>query len=472
MFYNNTIFGFFASNAATYGTLYIGPTSQTIYRDFVGSLALNGLPPFRKGPNFNISRPGPATYFNNLCAIDYQARNTPRFEYGPDGIYRGLLIESTRTNQIPYSSNFQNTNTWSVLVSTDGPGAVLLSSQVLAPDNINTATLLSGLPAVGFRAISFNSFVTETNALISRSIFIKQNIGRYVFFCGSNPAEEGGNVDLVIRIFDFDTKQFVEWGPGGLWGNAVPGYPNYDTQVQILPNDWIRISVADEDTNDNLNKLTIGTAGASGWESGFYTDQDNIGSFYIWGAQYERGNTPSSYIPTNGVSVTRPADSITMPRLSGYYNPLESSFYIKGSRRDVLEGDNTFGAFVQSIDGSSFWELYGRAVGDVPIGQGFNASYNLSSFEILETETPQPNTVYTLIGSLSTDFTSMSAYYAQNQTFTNLSSVSGIAPNLRSTTLRLGQRFNTNYLNGHIQELGYWPAYIPFSELSAYIYSE
>ena len=466
MFYNNTIFGLFASNATTYGTLYTGPTSQTIYRDFVGGPVLNGIFPYRKGPNFDITRNGPATYFNSLCAIVYAGINIPRFEYGPDGVYQGLLIEGTRTNQIPYSSNFQEIGTWSVSTSTNGPGVTLLSSQVLAPDNTSTATLLSGLPACGFRLISFNTNVVETSALISRSIFIKQNVGRYVFFCGSNPAQDNGFQQQVIRIFDFDTKQFVEWGPGGLWGNGIPGYPNYDTPVQILPNNWIRISVADEDSNDNLNKLTIGTAGASGWESGFYTDQSNIGSFYIWGAQYEIGNTPSSYIPTNGLRVIRPPDSITMTRLSGYYNPLESSFYIRGSRLDVLERDNTFGAFVQSVNGDSYWELYGTSV-----SQGFNANYNLSSFKVLQTQPPLPNTQYTLIGALSTNFTSMSAYYAQNQTFTNLSSVSGIAPNLRSTTLRLGQRFNNNYLNGHIQELGYWPTYITFNQLSAYIYS-
>jgi hypothetical protein len=47
-------------------------------------------------------------------------------------------------------------------------------------------------------------------------------------------------------------------------------------------------------------------------------------------------------------------------------------------------------------------------------------------------------------------------------------SVVGLDP--KPTTLRLGQQFNSQYLNGHILEFGYWPAYIPFSTLSAIIY--
>lgn len=472
MFNNNTAFGYFASNA-NFNTVYTGPTSQTIYRDFSTEELNSTNPNYRIGPDFKFLRLGQGSYYTSTSAIAYENTNVPRFDYGPDGVYRGLLIEETRANIIPYSTDFKQTGTWSVLTSTDGPGVTLLTSTQLAPDNISYATLLSANPVRGFRAINYNSGIYGTalsSTNYTRSIFIKKNIGRYAFLCISNPAEPTGfQGGATMRTFDFDTKQFVVFGDGGSLGNSYPLYPDFDMPVQVLPNDWIRIGVFDVPTNANKSKLTVGTAAASGWETTMYTPgQQDIGSFYIWGAQYERGLLPSSYIPTSGTQVSRPADSVTMTRITGY-NPLQGSLFIKGSRPNVLSADNTYGAFVQGGDPDTYWELYGLTNGIEPSGQGIHFNYNTGTFNILQTVTPIADTSYTLVGAISTNLIDTRAYYAQDNTFVNEILAPGVIPTRRSATFRLGQRFNNYYLNGHIKELGYWPAYVPFSALSALI---
>ena len=479
-FNSNTVFGQFAGSSRSYQALYTGPTAQNIFRDFIGDPILNsGNTEYRKGPEFRFERPGPATFYNSLCTISYISSNTPRFEYSPNGTYQGLLIEGTTANELKYSSDFTNTETWTVLTSTDGPGVTLTSTTaVSAPDGTLTATLLSGNPAIGFRAICSTNNNVNAQIETTRTIFIKQDQGRYAFFCAGNPVSISLTNDsyrLETRIFDFENKQFVQFPEGGVLDTVY----NSRLYAEPLPHGWFRIGVSREPSNNNTNKLCIGTAATSAWESAFYTDTDNTNSFYIWGAQYETGNFYSSYIPTSGNSVTRPGDNITMTRLSGVYNPKESSFYVIGKRNSVFM-PGTFGSFVQGVN--QYWEL---ASNDVSVpdplsgvkrrsqrAQGLFYSYQLSTQSICLTSTNYiSNTPYTLMGGVSTDFVLSNLYFAQDNTFVGQITNTTISPDgPYSTSLRLGRRGNSSeYLNGHIQKLGYWPTYLPFKTLSALI---
>lgn len=482
-FNSNTIFGLFAGSSRSYQALYTGPTSQNIFRDFIGDPILNsGDSLYRKGPEFKFERPGPATFYNSLCTLSYAFNNIPRFEYSPNGTFQGLLIEGTTANELKYSSDFTNTDTWTVLTSTDGFGVTLTpTTAVSAPDGTLTATLLSGNPAIGFRAICTNNNIISEEIPYTRTIFIKQNEGRYAFFCAGNPISLGlpqEDLDLqsyrvATRIFDFENKQFVQFPEGGVMDTPY----NDRIYVEVLPHGWFRIGTTRTPSNESTKDLCIGTAATSAWESALYTNPNDIGSFYIWGAQHEIGDFYSSYIPTSGDRVIRPGDRATMTRLSGYYNPKESSFYIKGKRNSIFM-PGTFGSFVQDTD--QYWEL---ASNDITIdesdpnkrqqrAQGLFYTYEASTSSINLTALKLvPNISYTLIGAVSTDFNLSNLYYAQDSTFVDQITGTTLSPTSPySTSFRLGRRGNNSqYLNGHIQQLGYWPSYITFNTLSALI---
>jgi hypothetical protein len=464
MYNNNTVFGHYASSNLLFEALYSGLTSQNLYRDFVGEKALNGInPQFRRGPDLKITRNSTATFYNSAGIINYTTANIPRFEYGPDGVYRGLLIEEARENRIAYSQDFSaglgQPGGWFTT------GVTLLPSTGLAPDNTNTATLVSASPLSGFRGIRHQPNFTS-DVLHSRSIFIKQNVGRYVAFSIANPADSFQV--QTIRVFDFQTKNWTPFAAGGLLGDADPTTNAYELPIELLPNDWIKIGIVNEPTNENANKFYIGTARTSAWQDIRYTNTQNIESFYIWGGQYEQGDYPSSYIPTVGLPRARAADNIVTFPLSAIYNHKESSFFIKGSRLETrLQG--SFGSFAQG--GSQYFELAGADPVFGFTSQGAILKYNLDTAQALLSSPPnQSDTTYTLIGSMSSNlFNFTRFYYAQDTTFVQEATSSG-APPVLATRFRLGQTFNNNFLNGHIQEFGYWPVYLPFPVLSSLIY--
>jgi hypothetical protein len=556
-FNNNLIFGYFASSGGISESLFQGTTAQSIYRDFVTSPLLNGVAPTRIGPDLKLTRPDPGSYYNSNGIIIYALSGQPRFDYSPNGTYRGLLIEDTKANSLRYSTDFTKTVTWNIPVSTDGAGITLTSvATVSAPDNSLTVTLLSARPAVGFRAI-VGTPISTNPGYTTRSVFIKQDQGRYVLIGAIDPAQNpatygGGN----LQVFDFETENFVSFPEGGSLGEESQDW----LYVEKHPNGWYRIGASRNASSVPISKLYIGTALTSSWSSGFYTNTNNRDSFYIWGAQIENGTHISSYIPTSGAAVTRAADNIATTRLSAFnvYNIQQSTFFVKGSRLNTfLPG--SFASFAQNDN--NYWSLAAKttipgAIGTFrsTIGQGIYVDYVPNTdFLALTSVNPVSNTPYTLIGSLSSNFQTTLFYYAQDQTLVSTyplsteyqtwnlitttedisSSIPGswsiyngpnneeyftiIANNIvqqvssyninandriltftsvtslpigtaisgvqlvkeynspvgldpKPTTFRLGQQFNTNYLNGHIQEFGYWPTYIPFNTLSAILY--
>ena len=56
-----------------------------------------------------FTRDSLGTYTDDMGIVKYASNNTPRFDHDPTtGESLGLLIEESRTNQFPYSSEFDN----------------------------------------------------------------------------------------------------------------------------------------------------------------------------------------------------------------------------------------------------------------------------------------------------------------------------------------------------------------------------
>ena len=136
---------------------------------------------------------------------------------------------------------------------------ILIESGYLAPDGTNTAYKVT-VNSTGFCALY--STLNITGITISTSFYVKSDIIGKSF---------------SIRVGD-NSIQYTSTTEWSRFGNTF---------------------LADNNVTGFIANDIVGTV------------------FYIWGAQFEQASTTTSYIPTNGTTVTRLADNITVPTPAG-----------------------------------------------------------------------------------------------------------------------------------------------------------
>ena len=99
--------------------------------------------------------------------------------------------------------------------------------------------------------------------------------------------------------------------------------------IESMGNGWWRCSMtyASEKTNPYATVRLINAMDAPLLNSFL---GDGTSGVYVWGSQYEVGSTPSSYIPTSGSTVTRAADTLTVPAANLPYSSTNMSIQIDG----------------------------------------------------------------------------------------------------------------------------------------------
>ena len=183
------------------------------------------------------------------------AVNTPRFED------EGLLIEGESQNELANSGSGLGVRGWAVnapIISRDSDNAI-------APDGTMTATrIITGRSGGGvFRGGELEENTTQTVSVWMRG-------------------EAGGE---RVRI-----------GSGS-------GAINETYQSVTLTNEWVRYSFTiDASFLESSRSIAIYQLGSS----------TRI-VFFVWGYQVEEQNFLSSYIPTTGTALARPADVLTLP---------------------------------------------------------------------------------------------------------------------------------------------------------------
>jgi len=256
----------------------------------------------RKGPRPNFTRAQAtstgSTYVGSDGLIKYAAANEPRFDHDATGASKGLLIEESRINYIAQSENFANA--WwlkSVL------GIVSLNKELTIPD-----------PAGGF-----NSTRVEVNAGFS---IYRDPI--------SSVPDGTRSVSIFARAVTGGLNSIA------LLGTGATVRINLATGAVIANIGTVAASLKVERFGG------IGADGFNWWRISYATTTTSVGGFYIepvgtvsgaatafliFGAQYEVGAFPTSYIPTATTSLTRSADvcSITGADFASFHNPNEFS---------------------------------------------------------------------------------------------------------------------------------------------------
>ena len=212
----------------------------------------------------------------------------------------GLLVEDARTNMKQYSQTYTGIR-WSVFGA-----SVITDNAAVAPDGTTTAGKIAETTTTNSFAISGDSsdaFITGTQ-IGTLSVFLKQGTQRYawigLFGSDSTPDRIG-----VIAV-DLQTGTITDTSGSS---NTV----DFATTVETYGNGWYRFSIT-----QTLEQFVLGVyvgclnTGTPTYSTGFPNGYaGNAANYvYVWGAQFEIGGFPSSYIPTTSAAATRAADNI------------------------------------------------------------------------------------------------------------------------------------------------------------------
>ena len=337
--------------------------------------------------------------------LTYHPNDVPRIEYNTDGTAKGLLVEEARTNLITYS---EFTGGWA------GKTQITLS-----PNSVTSPT------------------GNQDGALVTSS-----GIDPYAF-----------NFTSVSAGNDYT---FTVWLKGV--GNTVGRAP----KVWMLNNSATMTSVV-ADTTPLSSEWQRYTATATCTVSGTTLariDFDNSGlsvsgeQVQVFGAQFEAGSFPTSYIKTTGATATRSADIASIPVADFGYNYT-----------------NTVGTFL--VDWNTFSTGTGRvfvatslssATGNRAVDMNFDISS--SRFDVYSNHTG--GDLYQL-GAPSSVGNKVAAAMKENNSAAVLNggtvkTDTATGTPITATHFHFGL-YGSSYLNGHIKSIKYYPRRLTNAQL-------
>lgn len=382
----------------------------TTYDTWAGFLSASGA---------TFSRAGTATYYDNSGVLQSAAANQPRFDHNPSThAVTGLLIEDSSTNLLLQSQQFTITP-WG------NNGVTVTPNAITAPDGTMTGANFAVNASGGSRSVS-QGLTAATNYVAT--VWLRANtatsaaVGLYDAggTLWGNPSS--GSTAVILS------------GPGTLAPYIAGGALWHVNSLSTTQ--WTRVAVFRATTSSRFFVYPKLVAQAIG---------DSVD---IWGAQVESGYFPTSYIPTTTATVTRPADTLTLPTAS-WFNATVGTLaaeavipYLSGIKYPgvVSFNDGTVNNAIEC--------LVNDATGDTRSANIYNAGVLMFM---------SARSAYTAGAALkcSLGYASGNIRAAIDGVLGTLDTTSSI-PTL--TTLNIGTNRGTHHLNGWVKSISYFPA--------------
>ena len=361
----------------------------------------------------------PRTYIPTTSAAVYG----PRLDYDPVTTEpKGLLIEESRQNVMTYSEQFDN--------------AVWIKSGILAFGSGSVANAITAPDGT----LSADKIVESTTASVSHGLLYSYSpiAGTVYTFSLYAKAAERPFVQLAVAFGAQTSNAYFNLSAGAL-GTVTGG----TASIQNVGNGWYRCVFTLTAANSTVGYWVIRTASADNTIT--YTS-DGVSGLYVWGAQLEVGASfVTSYIPTSSASVTRNADvaTVTGSNFSTPWSAVNGTFLTTfdtpaSGTRPVLNVDNNTANNQIQIYTSSTAATYSVSDGGVTQATIALGTVNSTSAYTIAAEYKANDFSAAMGGVLGTP------------------DVSGTVPTV--DRLRIGADVASNYLNGHVAKIQYWPA--------------
>lgn len=399
-------------------------TWPSLTLDFANSKTLD--------PRVIFTRASTGTYVGADGLIKYASADQARFDHNPvTGESLGLLIEQEGNN---YFANSQTLSDWTI-----SNASLTSTNETLSPDGNNNALKLT---ATG-------SGVIQHNVIRSTGI---NNYNLSTFSVWLKTASGNGNFQMSIGNVVYP-------------GNASTGYlAVYDASVEEYPNGWFRFSVR-RDWSTATGGVTLGIHLNANSGNGGYgviatqSFEQSGEALYIWGAQWENNqvsHVTTTYIPTNGSTVTRVAERLNATPLLSAINTSQVGHTFVIDYDHILTNYYRALFYMGGTDGIEAW--YGVSSSNLT----FNHRKPLAT--VVGTTLSNVPSSRTILGmSISEDNVSVTRD-GLTPVVNTTATITGVSNNFNYWTIG-STTYSTEHLNSTIRSLKYYPFKVTDSQL-------
>lgn len=380
-----------------------------------------------------FTRASTATFVGSNGLIQSAAIDAPRFDYDPVTLAaKGLLIEEGRANLLLQSEDFATT--WAVTNSSITTNATTSPAGTATADKLveNTAT------STHFVNQSIASFTSGT--AYSFSLYVK--------------AAERTQLQVEHGVAAFGgTAPKATFNLSTLTVTLTGGGTSHTASITDAGLGWYRIISSLQATATAAAATNIYLMDGVGNRS--YTG-DGTSGLFIWGAQMETGNFPTSYIPTTTTSLTRSADVAQVNTITPWFNATEGTLYGQATVPSAVLAGRVIASLGRSTPTTSDMHVQISRAAD---GRRI-ATINETSTQF---QYAPAGAVTSTKGALA--YKENDSQAAFDGAASAVDTVCLVASAL--TTMYIGNLDSANgNLNGHIQRITYYPRRLTQAELT------
>ena len=294
----------YKSSVGTFTQYFIAESNlKYVYSNsFNGSIDNLSVKEVRVGDgDFDVTRATTATRINEQGLIESMANNVPRLDY-TDGGCPVLLTEPQSTNIITYSEDFSNGSYAKSRI-------VVTSNNTTSPDGTINADKIIATAVSGTHFSTLSPTVTS-GIPYTLSLFVKSAEYDWVTIMMQGAGWVGSSKSISFN------------STTGVFGTVSAGI-TYSSKS--LTNGWYKLSITNTTAATSANVRIYPTPSDSELS---YTG-DGTSGVYMYGAQAEALPYATSYIPTNGSTVTRVKDVVNNAGDVNTFNSEEGVLFVE-----------------------------------------------------------------------------------------------------------------------------------------------